>query len=317
MLNTKLLFEKGIVLNRKMLTQSQFSQIQFQAVLSHYSTFYSIMKAVHFVDNVTVQLTSDGVKIIVEEAKSVQATAYIMKNCFSDYKLALPRSTDDDAEDDRSTSFGLDLKVFTDCLSMFLGGDYDSSLKLIHKGEGTPLIVVLEQHGEDDLVTECSVKTMDPLEVLDFDFEDAHLTSKVNIKAPDFFALFGEIDRFCDEVEIFISPDSPHFQLTTFGELHSDSVIEIDNTSDMLISFNCTKASTNRYKFAHFRLVMKTLALGSKIALRTNRDGLLGMQVLIETGDSAQMFVEYFIMPLHMCEEEETTMGEEDGDTVL
>lgn len=314
MLNTKHLFEKGIVLNRKMLTQSQFSQIQFQAVLNHYSTFYSIMKAVHFVDNVTVQLTSDGVKIIVEEAKSVQATAYILKNCFSEYKLALPRTTNDDDEDDPSTSFGLNLKVFTDCLSMFLGGDYDSSLKLLHKGEGAPLIVVLEQHGEDDLVTECSVKTMEPLEVLDFDFEDAHVTSRINIKAQDFFAILGEIDRFCDEVEIFISPNSPHLKLVALGELHSEYNIEITNSSEMLISFSCTKTSTNRYKFAHFRLVMKTLALGSKIALRTNKDGLLGMQVLIETGDGAQMFAEYFIMPL--CEEEEETMGEA-NDTVL
>uniref|UniRef100_A0A1Q3F250 Putative checkpoint 9-1-1 complex rad1 component n=1 Tax=Culex tarsalis TaxID=7177 RepID=A0A1Q3F250_CULTA len=296
-----------------MLTQSQFSQIQFQAVLNHYGAFYSIMKAIHFVDNVTVQLTSDGVKIIAEEAKSVQATAYIMKNCFSEYKLTLPRTnTDDDDEDDPCTSFGLNLKVFTDCLSMFLGGDYDSSLKLLHKGEGAPLIVVLEQHGEDDLVTECSVKTMEPLEVLDFDFEDAHVFSRVNIKAPDFFALLSDLDRFCEEIEIFLSPNSPHFRLATFGELHSESNFEITNCSDMLISFNCTKTSTNRYKFAHFRLVMKTLALGSKIALRTNKDGLLGMQVLVETGDSAQMFVEYFIMPL--CEDEDT-MAE--GDTVI
>lgn len=307
MLNTKLLFEKGVVLNRKMLTQSQFSQIQFQAVLNHYGTFYSIMKAIHFVDNVTVQLTSDGVKIIAEEAKSVQATAYIMKNCFSEYKLILPRSTNDDDEDDPCTSFGLNLKVFTDCLSMFLGGDYDSSLKLLHKGEGAPLIVVLEQHGEDDLVTECSVKTMEPLEVLDFDFEDAHVFSRVNIKAPDFFALLSDLDRFCEEIEINLSPNN--FRLITLGELHNESNFEITNSSDMLISFNCTATSTNRYKAAHFRLVMKTLALGSKIALRTNKDGLLGMQVLIETGDNAQMFVEYFIMPL--CEGDET-MAEED-----
>lgn len=312
MLNTKLLFEKGIVLNRKMLTQSQFSQIQFKAILNHYATFYNIMKAIHFVDNVTFQLTSDGVKIIAEEAKSVQATAYIMKNCFSEYKLTLPKSNNDDDEDDAYTAFGLNLKVFTDCLSMFLGGDYDSSLKLLHKGEGAPLIVVLEQHGEDDLVTECSVKTMESLEVLDFDFEDEHVYSRVNIKAPDFFTLLSELDRFCEEVEIFFSPNSPHFRLATYGELHSETNFEITNSSDMLISFNCTTTSTNRYKFAHFRLVMKTLALGSKIALRTNKDGLLGMQVLIETGDSAQMFVEYFIMPL--CEGEET-MAE--GDTVI
>lgn len=50
MLNTKPLFAKGVVLNRKMLTQSQFSQIQFSAVLNNYTMFYNVAKAVNFVD---------------------------------------------------------------------------------------------------------------------------------------------------------------------------------------------------------------------------------------------------------------------------
>lgn len=50
MLNTKPLLERGVLLNRKMLTQSQFSQIQFSAVLNNYTMFYNVAKAISFVD---------------------------------------------------------------------------------------------------------------------------------------------------------------------------------------------------------------------------------------------------------------------------
>uniref|UniRef100_A0A182SCX9 Uncharacterized protein n=1 Tax=Anopheles maculatus TaxID=74869 RepID=A0A182SCX9_9DIPT len=152
-----------------MVTQSQFSQIQFQAVLNNFSMLYSVMKAVNFVDNAIVQLSNDGMKVIVEDAKSIQASAYITRACFSDFKLSLAKqppsatgANDDNANDTQPfIAFGLNLKVFTDCLSMFTSGDYNSSLKMIQKGTGAPLIVILEQHGEDSLITECSVRTME------------------------------------------------------------------------------------------------------------------------------------------------------------
>lgn len=50
MLHTKPLLAKGVLHNRKMLTQSQFSQIQFSAVLNSYTMFYNVAKAINFVD---------------------------------------------------------------------------------------------------------------------------------------------------------------------------------------------------------------------------------------------------------------------------
>ncbi|XP_050070591.1 uncharacterized protein LOC126558594 [Anopheles maculipalpis] len=315
MQRTKRLFDKGIILNPKMVTQSQFSQIQFQAVLNNFSTLYNVMKAVNFVDNAIVQLSNDGMKVIVEDAKSIQASAYITRACFSDFKLSIAKQpSSSGANDDNATDtqpfigFGLNLKVFADCLSMFTSGDYNSSLKMIQKGSGAPLIVILEQHGEDSLTTECSVRTMEPFDCMELDFEDEkQIMSKINMKGAEFFHLLSEMDRNCDEFEVVISPDAPHLMFHSFGELHSESSVEITNTSDMLITFNCTHASRNRYKFHHFRLAMRTLALASKVALRTNSEGLLGLQVMIENSDSSHMFVEYFILPL-MSDDDQTTI---------
>uniref|UniRef100_A0A182MB63 Checkpoint protein n=1 Tax=Anopheles culicifacies TaxID=139723 RepID=A0A182MB63_9DIPT len=292
-----------------MVTQSQFSQIQFQAVLNNFSMLYNVMKAVNFVDNAIVQLSNDGMKVIVEDAKSIQASAYITRACFSDYKLAITKPPSSDTGDTQPfIAFGLNLKVFTDCLSMFTSGDYNSSLKMIQKGTGAPLIVILEQHGEDSLITECSVRTMEPFDCMELDFEEEQqIVSKINVKGAEFFQLLSEMDRNCDEIEVAISPDAPHLMFHSFGELHSESSVEITNTSDMLITFSCTDASRNRYKFHHFRLAMRTLALASKVALRTNSEGLLGLQVMIENNDSSHIFVEYFILPL-MMDNDQTTM---------
>ncbi|XP_035900056.1 uncharacterized protein LOC118506691 [Anopheles stephensi] len=310
MQRTKRLFSKGIILNPKMVTQSQFSQIQFQAVLNNFSMLYNVMKAVNFVDNAIVQLSNDGMKVIVEDAKSIQASAYITRACFSDYKLAIANPPPSTGANDSQPfiAFGLNLKVFTDCLSMFTSGDYDSSLKMIQKGTGAPLIVILEQHGEDSLITECSVRTMEPFDCMELDFEDEQqIVSKINVKGAEFFQLLSEMDRNCEEIEVVIAPDAPHLVFRSYGELHSETSVEISNTSDMLITFSCTEASRNRYKFHHFRLAMRTLALASKVALRTNGEGLLGLQVMIENSDSSHIFVEYFILPL-MSDGDQTTI---------
>ncbi|XP_053673622.1 cell cycle checkpoint protein RAD1 [Anopheles nili] len=313
MQRTKRLFGKGIISNPKMVTQSQYSKIQFQSVLNKFSTFYNVMKAINFVDNAMMQLSNDGLKIIVEDAKSIQASAYVTRACFSDFKLEMAEQACPDAANTDSTqpfvTFGINLKVFTDCLSMFTSWDNDSSLKMMHKGNGAPLITILEQHGgADNLVTECSMRTIESFDCMELDFEDDQILSKINVKGMEFFQLLSELDRNCDEIEVSISPDAPHLMLNSFGELHSESCVQITNTSDMLITFNCSVANRNRYKFQHFRLAMRTLALASKVSLRTNTEGLLGLQVMIENSDSSHIFVEYFILPL-ISDDDQTTVN--------
>jgi cell cycle checkpoint protein len=109
--------------------------------------------------------------------------------------------------------------------------------------------------------------------------------------------LLHEINKNCEEIEFYLSPNVPYFRITTFGDLHAESSIEITNSSDILISFSCTTATKFRYKFHHIKLLMKTLAISSKVAIRTSKDGLLGLQVMIENIENSNLFVEYFIMP--------------------
>lgn len=270
--------------------------------------------------NAVFQLTEDGFKVIVEEAKSVQAVAYIRKNSFNEYNLKIEK------EDD-SLVFGISLSIVCECLSMFVGatspnfttttitdGHHQASVRIIYKGKGAPLIFVMAQcddEEDDNLVTECSIKTReylyedDEMGVLDLNIENEDILNTVIMNGIEFWNILNDLDKQCEELELFLSQNEPYFRITTVGTLQSESNVEINKTSDIILKFDCKGEQKNRYKFKHIALMMKTLAISSKISIRTDAKGLLSLQVMIENekDDSkkdSQIYIEYYIIPLEI-----------------
>lgn len=271
-----------------MVTQSQFSQCQFLAKLDNIKIFYTALKAVNFNQDANVVISEDGLKAVVEESKYVQATLYVTRACFSEFRLL---GTED-------VSIRVNLSVFTDCLSIF--ANPDCSMKIIYKGAGAPLMLVLEQHDGDDLITEVSIKTKNVEEHLEYNIdEDDDSYNSLIVRGPDFANLFTEINKGVEELQISISPKAPHFTITSLGMLQDESTVEIAKSSDMFIAYNCNRmASTARYRMTHVRLAMKALAVATKVALRTDRTGLLGLQIMALSEGEQQIYIEYFITPL-------------------
>lgn len=174
-------------------------------------------------------------------------------------------------------------------------------MKMIYKGDGAPLVFVLEQHGDEDLVTECSIRTKNSDEPLDYvvDSNDESFNTII-VRGSDFANLLGEVDRSAEELEIYMSPEAPHFRLTALGVVQSEWHVEVARSSDMMLRFVCRCAAAVRYKMSHIRITMKALALAAKVALRTDGSGLLGMQMMVlsEEASSAQIYVEFFVTPL-------------------
>lgn len=287
MIHTKSLYTKGIVQNRAMLTQSQFSQITFIGHLDNTKVFYNALNAVNFNEDVTIILSDNGLKAVVEDAKYVQASVYVTKGCFTDYQL---QSTEE-------VSIRVHLGVICECLSIFAG--VDCSMKIIYKGEGAPLVFVLEQHGEDDLVTECSIKTKNAQPTLDFALDDECASfNSIILRGPDFAQLLSEINRSADELELYMSPTVPYFKISTLGVVQSDSTLQVAKSSDMMLMFACKQMCSVRYKMSHIRIPMKAIGLATKVAVRTDGSGLLSMQMMVLSEENAQIYVEYFVTPL-------------------
>lgn len=80
--------------------------------------------------------------------------------------------------------------------------------------------------------------------------------------------------------------------------LQDESKIEIAKSSDMFINYHCGSDSKARYKMSHFRFAMKAFSVATKVALRTDRTGLLGLQIMVLSEGDTQIYIEYFITPL-------------------
>lgn len=271
----------------KMLTQSQItdSQIRFVGRMDNIKMFYSALKSVHFHTDVLIVWSDIGFKAIVQDAKYLQGLVYVNKTCFSEYCLL----------NDAELTIRINLAVLCDCLSIFANSGVDCSMKMIYKGDGSPLILILEQHGSDDLVTECSIKTKTYEEPLGFTINDEQGFNTIILRGADFATLLNEINKSAEELEIFLSPKAPYFRLTVLGVVQSESKMEVAKTSEMIITFSCENECSNKYRMSHIRGMMKSLSLASKVAIRTDSTGLLNLQLMIGTSN---ILIEFYVTPL-------------------
>lgn len=254
-------------------------QIKINSSISSFKLFFIFQQCLF-------QITEEGIKIIVEDSRCIQVCCYIAKEYFGNFHLMLHTCL----------SFGVKLNVVTECLSIFaLGGDTD--LKMVYKGPGSALIFILEQL-QENLTTECAIKTNSSDSQLDFNMEDDAVENMIVLNPGDFLAFLNDIEKSENEIEIQISPRSPHIQFSTMTNVNSAIKVQIEKTSDMIYSFTSKEVTKYRYKWEHIRFMMRALSLGNSVSLRTDKEGLLCIQVIIVNEGPKQVCLEYFIVPL-------------------
>ncbi|WAR02993.1 RAD1-like protein [Mya arenaria] len=245
----------------------------------------NILKAIHFKETATVFASSMGLKVTVEDAKCIQANAFIQEGIFQEYAI----------KEDQLT-FKINLTVLLECLTIFGSGPVGgacTSLKMCYQGYGCPLILILE---EDGVLTDCSIKTLEPDEVLDFNFCSTNVVNKIIMKSECLKEAFNELDMTSDVLEFLMSPDAPHLRLSTFGNAGS-TTSDFPKDSDMVESFQCSQTQTNRYKVSLLKPSVKALALSSRVSIRTDNRGFLSLQYMIKNEDGQVCFVEYYCAP--------------------
>ncbi|XP_037940851.1 cell cycle checkpoint protein RAD1-like [Teleopsis dalmanni] len=284
MQHSKILYEKGILKNLNMLTQSQYSNFKFVGRLDNIKTFYSGIKALNFGEYGSFQITDDGFRVTVENGKTIQASLFITMSCFSEYHV------------DGIVNFSINMNVISECLGIFSATN--CSIKMFYKGHSAPLIIVLEPHDEDNITTECAIKTTNYEEPIDFSLdEDNPSLNVIFIRGPDLSNIFHELDKAAEEIEITLSPRRPHFKIDTLGVMQSEASIEVAKTSDMMMLFNCRETTTARYNSSQIRLTLKALSVASKVAIKTDSSGLLEMHFMMQSEDRAEMYVQFYITP--------------------
>ncbi|RXG57220.1 Cell cycle checkpoint protein RAD1 [Armadillidium vulgare] len=118
-----------------------------------------LMKAISFKDFATFYCSSNGLKVTVEDSKSVQANAFIQADMFQEYDIK-----------EESITFKISLNALVECLNIFGSGSgpgVTTALKMCYNGYGFPLSLLLEEAG---VITDCSLKTQDPDDPMEFSF---------------------------------------------------------------------------------------------------------------------------------------------------
>jgi len=258
----------------------------FTARMDNARNLTNVLKAIHFKDAATVFLSDNGLKITVEDSKYVQASAFVQSSLFQDFQFQ-----------EENAVFKINLAVMLECLSIFGSSKESSSftaLKMCYDGHGSPLKLMLVE--DAGILTDCSIKTQEPEDLLDFEFSGENVENKIIMQSSVLKDVFAELDTTSDFVQIFMSPDAPYFRISTFGYAGS-SHADFSKDSDFMEVFECNKTQTNRYKTSLLKPSTKALNLSSKISIRLDDRGLISLQYMILTDDSQICFVEFLCSP--------------------
>uniref|UniRef100_A0A8C6JW50 Cell cycle checkpoint protein RAD1 n=2 Tax=Melopsittacus undulatus TaxID=13146 RepID=A0A8C6JW50_MELUD len=245
----------------------------------------SLLRAVHFQDHATCFATNNGLRVTVEDAKCIQANAFIQAEIFQEF-----------AVQEQTVTFRINLSVLLDCLTIFdtssLPGT-STALKMCYRGYGYPLMLFLEEGG---VVTVCKINTQEPEDLLDFDFCSTKVVNKIILQSEGLRKAFAELDMTSEVMQITMSPDKPYFRLSTFGNAGS-AHLDYSKDSDLIEAFHCNQIQTNRYKISLLKPSTKALALSCKVSIRTDAQGFLSLQYMIRNEDGQICFVEYYCCP--------------------
>ncbi|XP_068106427.1 cell cycle checkpoint protein RAD1 [Hyperolius riggenbachi] len=245
----------------------------------------NILKAIHFKDHATCFATSNGLKVTVENAKCLQANAFIQAGIFQEFNTQ-----------EESVIFRINLTVLLDCLTIFGSSAVPASptaLKMCYRGYGHPLTLFLEEGG---VVTVCKIHTQEPEETLDFDFCSTNVVNKIILQSDGLKEAFSELDMTSEVLQITMSPNKPYFRLSTFGNAGS-AHLDYPKDSDLIEAFHCTETQTNKYKISLLKPSTKALAQSCKVSIRTDNRGFLSLQYMVRNEDGQICFVEYYCCP--------------------
>ncbi|XP_060837922.1 cell cycle checkpoint protein RAD1-like [Rhopalosiphum padi] len=246
----------------------------------------SLLKAVNFKDVGVCFATEHGLKIVVEDSKCVQANTFIGSEIFQEYHL-----------NDDTVAFRVDLNTLIECLTIFDGCSTNPSsttaLKLTYKEYGSPVKLLLEEGG---IITDCSLRTMEVFDILDFSIPAESTTSKIILRSSDFKDILSDIDGTSDYVEFTFSEEPQYFKILTSGIAGKCSV-EIPSKSEIMEQFVCSSTITVKYKYKQIKPFLKCMNISQKTLIRTNEEGLLCCQFMVQV-DSHTCYLEYFCTPI-------------------
>lgn len=253
--------------------------------IDNVKTFTTILKALHFKEKAILYIDTQGLKVIVQDAKCMQAAAYIYPELFQVYEV---KQYGDD-----QIMFQIPFVALLQCLTIFEGCSNTpgatTSLKMTYRGYGNPLNLILEEEG---VLTDCQIRTQEAIDVLNFVIRNDDMSFKVIMRAPELRLIFSELDSSTEFIEMKLSKEPENMKIMTRGESGRCEVC-IASSSEFVTMFKCEEETSYRYTYVQFKPIIKFLQVALKANVRGTRDGLLCFHFMISLDNSQDRLVNY------------------------
>ena len=166
--------------------------------------------------------------------------------------------------------------------------------RLSYAAVGAPLCIVLEETG---VTTTCDLVTYEPDFQEDIPLQKDAITQKIIMRASWLHDAINELSSTSPtRLTIVSSPTAPYFTLSSSGPLGS-ATVEFSKDPQLLETFQVSERTVNTYKYSLVKGASKAMAIANKVSIRTDEQGVLSLQFMIEVEDGGISFVDFRFVP--------------------
>ena len=182
--------------------------------------------------------------------------------------------------------------------------------RLSYAATGEPLCIVLEETG---VTTTCELATYEPEFQEEIPLQKDAIAQKIIMRASWLQDAINELSSTSPtRLTIVSSPMAPYFTLSSSGPLGS-ATVEFSKDPQLLETFQVPRRTVNTYKYSLIKGASRAMAIASKVSIRSDEQGVLSLQFMIEVENGGFSFVDFRFIPFipeDGEEEEESEVGE-------
>ena len=166
--------------------------------------------------------------------------------------------------------------------------------RLSYAAAGDPLCVVLEETG---VTTTCELVTYEPEFQEEIPLRKDAIAQKIIMRASWLQDAINELSSTSPtRLTIVSSPTAPYFTLSASGPLGS-ATVEFSKDPQLLETFQVPRRIVNTYKYSLIKGASRAMAIASKVSIRSDEQGVLSLQFMIEVDNGGFSFVDFRFVP--------------------
>ena len=186
-----------------------------------------------------------------------------------------------------------------------------SVCRLSYAAVGDSLCIVLEDAG---VTTTCELVTYEPDYMEEIPLQKDAVAQKIIMRASWLHDAINELSSTSPtRLTITSSPGAPHFVLSSYGPLGS-AAVEFSKDPQLLETFQVPRRIVNTYKYSLVKAASRAMEIATKVSIRTDEQGVLSLQFMIEVDTGGFSFVDFRFVPFLPEDGEEGQDDEESDD---